>query len=98
MRFSGVTPNFFRYGTAERTPSILGSAHTSWLPTLMKNRPSNPAARISSSGAGSLVKRGSLTRFQYGLSVTVKPWLPHHTELPLFTSTLARSDLRHVTL
>ena len=39
----------------------------------MNQRPSSPAARISLSGGGSCFNMVSFTRFQYGLSVTVRP-------------------------
>src|SRR5271165_1046298 len=64
----------------------------------MNHRPSSPAARISSSGGGSFFSIVSLTRLQYGLSSTVKPWLPHQTTSPLLTTKLARPALTSLTI
>src|SRR5262245_43068926 len=64
----------------------------------MNQRPSSPAARISLSAGGSCFNIVSFTRFQYGLSATVRPWLPHQTTSPLFTTNLARPDLTSFTI
>ena len=40
----------------------------------------------------------SFTRFQYGLSVTVRPWFPHQTTSPLLTTNLARPDWTSFTI
>ena len=40
----------------------------------------------------------SFTRFQYGLSVTVRPWFPHQMTSPLLTTNLARPDLTSFTI
>src|SRR5271165_2945285 len=64
----------------------------------MNQRPSSPAARISSSGGGSFFSMVSLTRFQYGLSSTVNPWLPHQTTSPLLMTKLARPALTSRTI
>src|SRR5208337_595293 len=64
----------------------------------MNHRPSSPAARISSSGGGSFFSMVSLTRLQYGLSSTVKPWLPHQTTSPLLMTKLARPALTSLTI
>ena len=57
---------------------------------LGKKRPSSPAARISGSGAGNCWSTISFTRFQYGLSATVRPCLPHQTMSPVLRTNLAR--------
>src|SRR4029434_3026396 len=64
----------------------------------MNHRPSSPAAFISASGGGNCFSMVSFTRFQYGLSFTVRPLLPHQTTSPLLTTNRARPERTSLTI